>query len=141
VIALIVDRAKYNEYMRVYMAARYARRRAAAIAHLGGKCVDCGTTESLEFDHRDRDQKTYDIGRRLAGVAEARFWDEVAKCDLRCKRHHVARTREQMSVPHGGGVAGRSRCKCVPCKARKAEYMRNYKKSRVTSSIGRAPSP
>lgn len=29
----------------------YRRERARLIAALGGKCVECGTTEELEFDH------------------------------------------------------------------------------------------
>lgn len=120
-----------NEYMRVYMAERYKRRRAEAIERLGGKCVDCGTTENLEFDHKDRSQKLYDIGKRLAGVAEAKLWAELGKCELRCDTHHNIRSRQQLSVEHGGGKSGKKNCKCVPCKERRSEYMRNRRRGRA----------
>jgi hypothetical protein len=37
-----------------------------------------------------------------------------------------------MSVEHGGGLSGKKNCKCVPCRARKAEYAssRKYNQNR-----------
>jgi hypothetical protein len=43
-----------NEYMRIYMLARYRRRKAEAIKRLGGKCVVCGSRQRLQFDHVER---------------------------------------------------------------------------------------
>lgn len=66
-----------------------ARRRAnwkKAVERLGGRCVDCGATENLSFDHV-RGEKLFEIGSRLT-----RNWsgivDEVDKCELRCLSCH-----------------------------------------------------
>jgi hypothetical protein len=80
-----------NAYFRSYMEQRYHVRMAAAIAHLGGRCVDCGSTRQLEFDHRDPRQKEFEITRG-GTIAEDRFWAEVEKCVLRCRRCHERRT-------------------------------------------------
>lgn len=105
---------------------RFYAKYAEAKEYLGNKCVDCGTSQDLEFDHIDRSQKTGDIGD-LWSYSNARFWAEVDKCTLRCKEHHTKRTSEQLGVEHGGGLTGKDRCKCDPCKARKREYMRERK--------------
>jgi hypothetical protein len=112
----------YNERMRVYMAARYHRRRAEAIALLGGKCIDCGTAENLEFDHHNRSQKTYDVSSQHG----SKFWSEIKKCVLRCRTCHQIKSAREAGVEHGGGKSGKKNCKCDPCKARKREYMRNW---------------
>ena len=66
-------------------------RRRDAVRQLGGKCVDCGSTENLEFDHVDPATKLYEMtniwSRKLAiRVAE------IAKCVLRCKDCHIIKT-------------------------------------------------
>ena len=141
-IALIVPRTReqYNEYMRVYMLERYHRRRREGREFLGGVCVDCGTTEDLEFDHVDRESKEFMISG-MSSCSEARFWAEVRKCVLRCKTCHYARTAQQLGVEHGGGASGKKNCPCASCKARKAEYMKRYyrDKSGITSSMAESP--
>ncbi|MEX0755880.1 MAG: hypothetical protein WD739_09460 [Actinomycetota bacterium] len=66
---------------------RYERRKADAVAYLGGRCAVCGTTESLEFDHVDPTTKAFGISANLS-----RRWTmvlvELKKCQLLCKRHH-----------------------------------------------------
>lgn len=94
----VKDRVAYNEYMRKYMLARYHRRRAAAVERLGGKCVDCGSTELLEIDHVDPSAKAFDIGRALATWAEDRLRAEIAKCALRCDECHKAKSRVEMAT-------------------------------------------
>ena len=111
------ERKAYN---REYHKARYHRIRNEAITKLGGKCVDCGATENLEFDHVDRDTKSFFVGRKMTYPNTE---EELKKCVLRCDPCHNARTLEQLSVDHGSGVAGKMNCKCDLCKAKKAEYM------------------
>lgn len=119
----------YNAYMRTYNLERYHRRRADAIALLGGKCAWCGSTEQLEVDHRDRTQKEVELSN--AGVAEAKYWKEVTtKCHLLCRYCHRVKTAGETAVEHGGGVSGKRNCPCEPCRARKSEYMKNWKKQR-----------
>ena len=83
--------------MRVYMADRYERRKAMALEYLGGKCVVCGSTEGLEFDHVDRAAKSFTICTKLAGVALTTLMAELGKCQLLCKAHHVEKCRSDGS--------------------------------------------
>ncbi len=80
-----------KEDFRIYMLRRYHQRRNDAISFLGGKCVDCGTTEGLQFDHIDRSKKSFWIAR-MWNVAKARFWEEVRKCQLLCQDCHTNKT-------------------------------------------------
>ena len=120
----------YNAYMREYMLRRYRRRREQGFSIIGRKCVDCGSTENLEFDHVDRGQKTHDVAKIFSYRNEV-FLTEVRKCVPRCHACHKARTSEQMSVEHGGGVSGRRACPCQLCKEKKREYMRAWKANRT----------
>lgn len=115
--------------MAVYMAERRERRRQKLIDLLGGICIRCGTTKNLEFDHRDPVTK----GFNLSGKALDKPWSEILieaeKCQLLCHSHHLEKTIENGDievVEHGGGVSGKRNCSCVPCKTKKAEYMRAY---------------
>lgn len=112
--------------MREYMLKRYHERRAEAIALLGGKCTVCGTTDALEIDHIDRALKTMNVDR-MAWVSRDRFLQELENCQVLCKPHHIDKTRDEMSVPHGGGVSGKKKCPCELCTAKRREYARAYK--------------
>lgn len=118
-----------NEYHAEYNLNRYHKRRAEFVDMLGGRCVVCGTTENLEFDHIDPATKAFPIGR-LLNVSKQAALDELEKCQLLCKSHHIVkghREKDQGQVGHGEGVSGKRNCKCALCKAKKAEYMREYK--------------
>lgn len=119
----------YNDYMREYMLARYRRRRAAALEQLGGECIDCGSVEELEFDHRVRENKTSNPSE-IWNYSDGRFEEEIAKCVLRCRNCHIERTRLQLSVEHGGGASGKKNCKCEPCRHKFNKYMREWKKNK-----------
>lgn len=115
-----------NVYMAGYMRRRYHQRRAQAIALLGGRCAVCSSTADLEIDHIDRATKTLDLGH-LWSVSHNRYLAELTKCQLLCREHHKAKSIRERSVEHGGGVSGKRNCKCGPCRARKREYMQNYR--------------
>ena len=66
---------------------RRQERRKILLEHLGGKCVGCGTTENLQFDHIDRTQKSFTIGKSLDYSME-RLIPEVDKCQLLCYDCH-----------------------------------------------------
>jgi hypothetical protein len=121
-----------NEYMARYMNERYHRRRREAIQILGSKCVQCGSVDKLELDHIDPSMKTGAISK-LMSRGDARWRAELEKCQLLCAPCHRGKTKSDLGVEHGGGVSGKGRCKCAPCKAKKAEYMRNYYKTRARS--------
>jgi 5-methylcytosine-specific restriction endonuclease McrA len=130
---------EYNAYMAKYMRERIARRRAEAIKQLGGKCVRCGTTENLEFDHIDRTTKDPRCGSRngLRGTmwtfSEKRLQAELEKCQLLCKDCHWEKTLEDLGRTSAKGTHGTLSAyrycgppKCEECKAVKREYMQSY---------------
>ena len=116
----------YNDYMRKYVAARYHRRRQAFIDSRGGVCENCGSDDRLELDHVDPTTKSFSIGKALSSWAEEKVQRELAKCQVLCKVCHKEKTITESVVAHGGGVAGKRRCDCELCKAKKAEYMRTF---------------
>jgi hypothetical protein len=127
-------------YMRKYIKARKQRRKAKLIEMLGGKCVRCGTTEDLEFDHIDPSAKRFNVCSDLT-----RAWDvlveEAMKCQLLCKEDHIAKGAEDRpEVPHGLYRYEYYRCRCEVCRAansivsaRKRELYPKRKKSRAKS--------
>lgn len=117
--------ANSNEYMADYMNRRYHLRRLEAIALLGSKCARCGAVEDLEFDHIDPETKTAPISRLFSRGRE-RFLEELKLCQLLCNSCHKEKTFIEEGIPHGGGLSGKKGCSCIPCKARKAQYMRDY---------------
>ena len=89
---------------------------------LGGKCVRCGATEDLEFDHIDPSAKSFGV---CAGLAKA--WDvlveEAAKCQLLCKPWSCDQERRgpPWSLPTAPITStGTWNCRCNPCKAANA---------------------
>ncbi len=120
-------RSCYNAYMRDYNLARYHRIRAAAIEKLGGKCIDCGSSENLEFDHVDPETKERNISALLS-YSKQKLEIELKKCVLRCSTCHSSRTKAQREVSHGGGKTGKRGCYCTLCKPKKTEYNKEYRK-------------
>lgn len=108
--------------------ARRQAKRDLCVAKLGGICVDCGTTERLEFDHVDPAQKSEEI-YKLLYCSDAKLFAELAKCVLRCKPCHTIKTgKEQTGLnadrtaavvlkPHGTPARYRQGCKCDDCLA------------------------
>lgn len=64
---------------------------------LGGKCMVCGTTDRLEFDHIDPKTKLHRVSDCWDFPAEF-FWLEVAKCQLLCRRHHHEKSKKEGSM-------------------------------------------
>ena len=120
----------YNARRAPYYLARYHRKRQEAIETLGGRCVQCSSEEDLEFDHVERNLKSAAISRFLA---RKDFQEELEKCQLLCARCHMEKSRTEATVGHGGGLSGVRNCKCEPCKARKREYNREWKRKRKES--------
>lgn len=72
---------------------------------LAHPCVDCGEKDPivLEFDHRDADQKRFDVGAAMRrGCSLKTVFEEIAKCDVRCANCHRRRTYKQMGYTHRG---------------------------------------
>ena len=122
-----------------YMRNRRLHRRQKLIELLGGECVVCGTTEDLDIDHIDPNEKLFQLaGKWLDGPWE-KITAEAAKCQLLCKEHHLSKTREEYKqgthVPwnkdlRGEYIHGTARmydmfkCRCALCKEAKRMYRR-----------------
>ena len=65
--------------------------RIQAREYLGGKCVGCGTTENLQFDHIDRNLKEFNIAHKLDCKWET-IKEELDKCQLLCYDCHILKS-------------------------------------------------
>jgi len=106
--------------MRTYIKARRKVRRARLIELLGGRCVRCGSTDELEFDHIDPETKVFAVGSDMS-----RAWDklveEALKCQLLCRECHVAKGIEDRPEPvHSYYRYWYYGCRCATCKAANA---------------------
>jgi 5-methylcytosine-specific restriction endonuclease McrA len=64
------------------------RKKQQLIEHLGGKCVGCGTTKDLQFDHIVRADKSFTIGQCMHKKMDE-LVVEANKCQLLCKTCHT----------------------------------------------------
>ena len=82
------------------------KRRDELRAELGGKCVKCGTTEDLEFDHIDAKTKTW----TTKGVGFVRsitlYWRDhrAGLLQLLCRSHNASKGNRvpNPELPVGG---------------------------------------
>jgi hypothetical protein len=112
---------------------RYQRKRAEAIALLGGRCVTCGTTDDLEIDHVDRATKTYSISLMLSRTPWPQVLQELAKCQLLCHDDHKVKTLNEMIGPRAHGTWAairRAHCKCEVCRKFYNAYRREWRASK-----------
>jgi 5-methylcytosine-specific restriction endonuclease McrA len=75
------------------------KRKLEAIQYLGGKCMDCGNTDTrvLEFDHaKVRRNGRYTIASYLQGSWE-RLRPHLDECELVCANCHAIRTAERLA--------------------------------------------
>lgn len=79
------------EAKREYFKAYYLKRRNKYIEMLGGKCAYCPSQENLQFDHKDANDKTLNIGK-LLNYAEEKVLKELEKCQLLCADCHKIKT-------------------------------------------------
>jgi len=77
-----------------YLTERRAQRRQMFKDHIGGKCVKCGTTEDLQFNHKNPKEKEFTISEIIHKNIEF-VLREVEKCELLCKSCHHEETRRQ----------------------------------------------
>ena len=85
-----------NEFMRPYLRERWNTRRSSAIEKLGGKCVNCGSKEMLEFDHIDPSTKLFTLSK-VPFASEVRWQNELSKCQLLCHDCHKEKSSSEGS--------------------------------------------
>lgn len=81
------DREQQRAYQREWM----RRRREAWFAE-NSPCVDCGSGDRLELDHRDPDQK---VDHCVWSWKEERRLAELAKCVVRCHDCHKIKSLQE----------------------------------------------
>ena len=126
---------------------RYYEHRGRAIELLGGKCVDCGGVELLEFDHRVARDKAYNIGDKLGRVKFERLLTELAKCDLRCNPCHIKKTLQhgegspERTTTHGDlAMYTRYKCRCDVCRKVYSDWRRLHRARKgITKGIYKKP--
>jgi len=122
----MVDNSTYSKIRR-------QERRLLAFELLGDKCVKCGSTDNLEFDHIDPTTKHYCISEILAFRME-KLLAELSKCQLLCTDCHREKTSNWHKTyfahnrnfsPHVHGTARtyhELKCHCEPCQLAKRLY-------------------
>ena len=125
--------------MAKYLRDRYQRRRQEAIDRLGGACCQCGATEDLEVDHVDNDEKKMPFSRMYV-VSQARFEEELEKCQLLCKPCHVEKTIDERGhnrrTEHGTYACYRHlRCRCEACRKACRDHTRAYRQKKKYGSL------
>lgn len=140
--------SKDNDWRRDYDRQRYHKRMAHFIGYLGGKCVQCGSTESLQIDHIDPSTKSFTIANEWNRPI-ARIMDELAKCQLLCWPHHLNKTAAEGSagVPcshQSRWCAREGRCELPECVARYEAWKDEYnavRRDRRAAAGGRSRGP
>lgn len=88
---------RYNEKNKEKISAaqtqRARKKRAKLVEHMGGKCVKCGTTENLHFDHIDATTKSFGIGNNM-NRSMITLKEECKKCQLLCQSCHIVKSKE-----------------------------------------------
>lgn len=109
---------------RQYHLDRYYSIRDKAKKYLGGVCVVCGTTESLEFDHIDPSTKLFTIANKMFIPWDA-LVAELDKCQLLCHHHH----KDKHSTQHGSlRMYTNYKCRCDLCRLNWNAHSAEYKK-------------
>tara|TARA_B100000902_G_scaffold156247_1_gene152590 strand:+ start:32 stop:472 length:441 start_codon:yes stop_codon:yes gene_type:complete len=83
-----------REYDRNHKKKRYYETLSESMEKLGGKCVKCGATERLEFDHIDPKNKSFCITKNLRMGDNEKLQEELDKCQLLCYDCHLEKTKQ-----------------------------------------------
>ncbi len=120
---------KYNAYMRQYQTKHFRQLRKIAVVLLGGKCIICGTTKNLRFDHKNPQTKIIEVSKIMS--SSKKFWTEIKKCQLLCQEHHNEKTLKERGLQNAkkihGTISSYRYCKCQLCKKAMSDYNKKYK--------------
>ncbi len=109
--------------------------RRRALAYLGNKCVECGSTRKLEFHHKNAADKAFNINYHLFPTAFQYLTAELDKCELRCKPCHV-----KAHAPRHGSLAmyNTYKCRCALCTRTERAYHQAWRaKQRMYHELAR----
>lgn len=94
------DKAKAVQYTLTRRSKLLAVNRPNLLQYLSTHhCVDCGNADArvLEFDHIDKDTKSYEIGVMLNTFKWEKILTEINKCEVRCANCHKIRSGIQFN--------------------------------------------
>ena len=90
-------REKLKKKGKIRSRIRYYENRRQCIDKLGGKCIECGVTENLQFDHINPLEKSFAISETLhfspKMKKDVKFDEELNKCQLLCPTCHLEKTK------------------------------------------------
>ena len=119
-----------NEYMKEYLFKRYHAKLKEAISLLGGKCVQCGATDNLQFDHIDPSTKKFKITLMLSH-SKKEVKEELKKCQLLCRECHdiksIKESGKKVAKGTHGTLSSYRYCKCEECVKAHSDYMKLYR--------------
>lgn len=90
-----------RDYHRNYSRKYYHKRRNELLSKLGGKCVKCGSTEHLEFDHINSVEKRFNISD-LLNRSKQETETELQKCQLLCHSCHTKKSNKELKETRKG---------------------------------------
>ena len=128
--------SKYNPERSSYWLDRYHKRMQEGRDFLGNKCVKCGATETLEFDHINPEEKSFALTSEWS-KAKSIWWAELQKCQLLCEECHLQKTvLEQRTTLHGTwGMYRNRKCRCDTCKSFVGAYHKELKARKKNKSL------
>ena len=104
-----------------------AKRRQESKDYLGGLCALCKTSDDLQFDHINPEEKKFTISDAIANnMSWVKLVEELDKCQLLCVHCHKQKTISEQEVEHGGGITGKKNCYCDLCSPLKKQYMQEW---------------
>ena len=132
-----MKRDAYNAYQLAYHKKLYNKLRRQFIVLLGKKCVRCGETKKLEFDHIDYRDKKFNVASGFLRYPLPVILREIAKCQLLCRDCHEKKSvleRGLNYVKEGtmhGTLSSYKYCRCSKCKAVKSAHDKEYNRIHI----------
>lgn len=140
----------YKEDLKAYDRMKYYEYRERNLRFVSGTetpaCVECGSTESLHFDHVDPSRKSFDVSKRKS-LKSAEYREELRKCQVLCRACHEKKTQREIlelrPFTHGTVYGfSKAKCHCVKCQEKKRAWNDERNASRRSgSSRGRYGRP
>lgn len=114
---------------------KYHELRSKWISEMGGKCVKCGSTSKLEFDHINPKEKLYNIAKIWHQHGKVTL--ELKKCQLLCNVCHLEKTKSEFPkverVPAHGKISEyfRHKCRCEECRKCYSVWKKEYRRKKA----------